>query len=115
MSLHKEINFESEICEYLATNGWQYAESDAAKYDRARALFPEDVLTWVQETQPQAWDAVVKNHGSNAADTLLTRSVGATHASAISTHTCHSHRPAGRQPENSLPRRLARSAFPLAK
>ena len=73
MSLHKEINFESEICEYLATNGWQYAESDAAKYDRARALFPEDVLTWVQETQPQAWDAVVKNHGSNAADTLLTR------------------------------------------
>jgi hypothetical protein len=25
-------------------------------YDRARALFPADVLAWVQATQPQAWE-----------------------------------------------------------
>ena len=73
MSLHKEINFETEICEHLAANGWLYAEGDGAKYDRARALFPEDVLAWVQATQPQAWDAIVKNHGTNAAETLLSR------------------------------------------
>ena len=30
MSLHKEINFETEICEYLAANGWLYADGDAA-------------------------------------------------------------------------------------
>lgn len=47
MSLHKEISFELEICQHLATHGWLYAEGDAAGYDRARALFPADVLAWV--------------------------------------------------------------------
>ena len=73
MSLHKEISFETEICEHLAANGWQYAEGDAAGYDRARALFPTDVLAWVQAAQPQAWEALTKNHGAQAGDTLLGR------------------------------------------
>ncbi len=73
MSLHKEINFETEVCEHLAGHDWLYAAEDAAKYDRARALFPDDVLAWVQGTQPKAWDAIVKNHGTHAAETLLTR------------------------------------------
>ena len=73
MSLHKEIHFEDEICGHLAANGWLYAEGDAADYDRARALFPADVLAWVQETQPKAWEALIKNHGTNAGDTLLAR------------------------------------------
>ena len=60
MSLHKEIHLETEICEHLAANGWLYAEGDAAEYDRARALFPADVLAWVQATQPKAWDALDK-------------------------------------------------------
>lgn len=73
MSLHKEIGFELEICQYLASHGWFYAEDDAAHYDRARALFPADVLAWVQATQPKAWDILTKNHGSKAEETLLTR------------------------------------------
>ena len=36
MSLHKEISFETEICEYLGANGWLFAEGDAATYDRTR-------------------------------------------------------------------------------
>ena len=73
MSLHKEISFESEICQYLRANGWFYAEGDAVGYDRARALFPADVLAWVQATQPKAWDTLTKNHGASAGETLLTR------------------------------------------
>jgi type I restriction enzyme R subunit len=73
MDLHKEIHFEAEICQYLSEHGWLYHEGDAAKYDRARALFPEDVLAWVQGTQPQAWDALQKNHGAKAGETLLNR------------------------------------------
>jgi type I restriction enzyme R subunit len=73
MSLHKEISFESEIAAYLADHGWLSAEGDAGGYDRARALFPADVLAWVQATQPQAWDALVKNHGAQAGETLLAR------------------------------------------
>jgi len=30
MNLHKEISFETEICEHLADHGWRYAEGDAA-------------------------------------------------------------------------------------
>ncbi|MBK6639004.1 MAG: type I restriction endonuclease subunit R [Rhodocyclaceae bacterium] len=73
MSLHKEIHFENEICQHLAQHGWLYAEGDASQYDRASALFPADVLSWVQETQPKAWDVLIKNHGSQAAETLLNR------------------------------------------
>ena len=73
MSLHKEINFEDEICAHLAANGWLYAEGAAASYDRARALFPADVIAWVQATQSKAWDVLVTNHGAKAAETLLAR------------------------------------------
>ncbi len=73
MSIHKEISFENEICQHLSQHGWLHAEGDAAGYDRARALFPADVLAWVQATQPQAWETIAKNHGAKAEETLLTR------------------------------------------
>ena len=73
MSIHKEIAFEEEICEHLGSHGWIYVEGDSSRYDRARALFPDDVLAWVQGTQAQAWEALVKNHGTHAAETLLNR------------------------------------------
>ncbi|HEY6642180.1 type I restriction endonuclease subunit R [Povalibacter sp.] len=73
MSLHKEINLELEICQHLATHDWLYAEGDAANYDRARAVFPADVISWVQTAHPQAWQTLVKNHGASANETLLTR------------------------------------------
>jgi type I restriction enzyme R subunit len=73
MSLHKEISFEAEICQHLKANGWLYAEADATKYDRGRALFPSDVLSWVQDAQPQAWETLSGNHGAQAGETLLAR------------------------------------------
>ena len=73
MNLHHEIAFESEICAHLAAHGWLYADGDAARYDRGRALFPTDVLAWVQSTQPQAWTILTKNHGALAGETLLSR------------------------------------------
>jgi len=73
MSVHTEINLEVEICDHLAANGWLYEPGDAAKYDRARALFPDDVVAWVQNAHPKAWEALVKRNGANAAELLLTR------------------------------------------
>jgi type I restriction enzyme, R subunit len=73
MSLHKEIKFEDEICDHLAERGWLYAENAASDYDRELALFPSDVLAWVQETQPDTWDALTKSQGSAAGPTLLKR------------------------------------------
>lgn len=72
--MHKVISFESEICQHL---GWLYApggaEGDAGRLRPARARFPADVLTWVQSTQPKAWETLTKNQGAKAEDTLLAR------------------------------------------
>lgn len=73
MPLHTEINFERELCNDLAANGWMYAEGDAARYDVARALFPSDLIAWVQDTQPAAWTALEKHHGAKAAEVLASR------------------------------------------
>lgn len=72
-TLHKEINFGNDICEHLAANGWLYAAGAAQQHDRARALFPPDVVAWVQATQPKAWDVLSKNHGASAETVLLDR------------------------------------------
>ena len=71
--LHQEIHFENEICDHLAAHGWLYAAGDAAHYDRARALYPPDLVAWVQATQPQAWEALVQRHGAAAEAALLDR------------------------------------------
>ncbi|CAO3356285.1 type I restriction endonuclease subunit R [Azospirillum palustre] len=73
VGLHREIAFENDICAHLAAQGWLYDPGDAVRYDRRRALFPEDLLAWVRDTQPTAWDALVKSHGAAAEDTLLDR------------------------------------------
>lgn len=56
---HKEIEFERELAEYLEAHGWLYSENDDL-YDVERALVPEDVFSWLQETQPQAFEKFVK-------------------------------------------------------
>jgi type I restriction enzyme, R subunit len=73
MSHHKEISFEAEICDHLAAHGWLYEEGDGALYDRPRALFPADLIAWVQDTQPRAWETLSKNHGTGAQAVLLDR------------------------------------------
>jgi type I restriction enzyme R subunit len=73
MSLHKEIALESEICAHLADHGWFHAAGDAAHYDRARALYPPDLVAWMQESQPKAWETLTKQQGSATEATLLDR------------------------------------------
>jgi type I restriction enzyme R subunit len=73
MSLHKEISFEDEVCDYLAGRGWLYDPGDAAHYNRSQALFAPDLIAWVQAAQPPAWEALTKNHGAAAETVLLDR------------------------------------------
>jgi type I restriction enzyme, R subunit len=73
MSLHKEIHLEEEICLSLVERGWVYEPGVSAQYDRARALFPEDMIAWVQQTNRKAWTALETGFGGKAADVLLDR------------------------------------------
>ena len=72
-AVHEEVTFETEVCDALAAKGWLYAWGDAQAYDRARALFPADLIAWAQETQPKAWAALQAAHGPAAEATLLDR------------------------------------------
>jgi type I restriction enzyme R subunit len=72
-TLHKEIQLEVEICAHLAEHGWIYAPSETAGYDRELALVPTDLISWLKETQPQAWDKLSQAHGANTANIIYDR------------------------------------------
>jgi type I restriction enzyme R subunit len=71
--LHSEKALEDEICADLAAIGWRYDPTDNSRYDRALALFPDDLIAWVKETQPQSWVSIEKSHGANAGKVMLER------------------------------------------
>lgn len=70
---HHECHLEQHIIERLAANGWQVGTS--AAYDKARALYPEDVVTWLQCSQPDAWDKLTRLNGATTAAAVLDRLV----------------------------------------
>ena len=72
-NLHQEHHFETAICEHLADTGWLYAEDDAANYDRQQALYLPDLLSWLEETQPDSYQRLAKTHGPQLAARLSER------------------------------------------
>ncbi|MCK2097777.1 type I restriction endonuclease [Thauera aromatica] len=71
--LHTEKALEDEICRDLAAAGWLHDAADAARYDRALALFPDDAVGWIQDTQPEAWASIEQTHGANARKVVCER------------------------------------------
>ena len=75
MAIHQEKQFEVGICEHLAENGWLYSP-DASGYDKQRALFPDDLFAWLEDTQPDELAKFVRVGDPNEAkqrDQLLDR------------------------------------------
>ncbi|MDU0345404.1 DEAD/DEAH box helicase family protein [Microbacterium sp. KSW2-29] len=62
---HLESVLENEIAEHLAANGWLYSPTDAG-YDRELALFPADVLGWLEDSQPTEFGKVVRPGDTDA-------------------------------------------------
>jgi type I restriction enzyme R subunit len=69
--IHHECELERHIVEQLAASGWLVGESTA--YDRARALYPEDVIGWIRDSQPQAWEKLEKLNGAGTESAVLDR------------------------------------------
>lgn len=77
MAQHNENQFEAELCQHLEANGWHYSPNDDG-YDRQRALYPDDVFAWLQETQPDELAKRIKpgmspDAAKKAKDAILTR------------------------------------------
>lgn len=70
MSKHTEIRFEEAIEQYLLEQGG-YSEGDPKTYDPERALFPADVVAFIEATQNKNWKALTEFYGSRATDTLM--------------------------------------------
>jgi type I restriction enzyme R subunit len=50
----KELIFQNEVIAQMVAGGWK--RGNAEKYDRALALYPSDVVGFVQDTQPEQWE-----------------------------------------------------------
>jgi len=49
----KELIFQNDVIDQMVAHGWKLGAP--ANYDRERAIYPEDLLGFVQETQPEQW------------------------------------------------------------
>ena len=72
-SIHQEKYFQSEIIEHLTAHGW--VEGHDSAYDKTQALYPEDVLAWVQVAHPEAWAKLEGMHGAKAGAQVMERLV----------------------------------------
>lgn len=72
--IHNEYQFEIDVCDYLTSQGWLYSKDDKG-YDAERALFPEDLLGFIQDTQPKSWERLKSFHNGASQNTLLDRLV----------------------------------------
>jgi type I restriction enzyme, R subunit len=68
--MHKEINFEDDIQQALITHGG-YTIGNPNDYDPDRALFPPDLLHFIQTTQPQIWQRLTQANPTQAQTILL--------------------------------------------
>lgn len=71
--IHHECELERHIVEQLEAGGWLVGKS--AAYDAARALFPEDVLGWLEDSQPQAMARIRAMNGAGTSAAVLDRLV----------------------------------------
>ncbi|MGQ5719648.1 type I restriction endonuclease subunit R [Pseudochrobactrum asaccharolyticum] len=68
---HYECHLERYIVEKLEGQGWQTGLSK--QYHTEYALYPEDVVSWIKNTQPEKWDKLTALNGSNTVNKILDR------------------------------------------
>ncbi|MBE2893919.1 type I restriction endonuclease subunit R [Spirabiliibacterium falconis] len=68
--MHTEYDFENEIEQSLLTEGG-YLQGQARSYDKSTALFPDDVVAFIQTTQPKLWTRLEMLFKEQAQDELL--------------------------------------------
>ena len=68
MADSREIQFQQDIINQMVASGWE--TGPASGYDRATALYTEDLLAFVQEAYPARWDKFCKNNPQDPAGAL---------------------------------------------
>ncbi len=66
---HSEAAFETVIEAHLLAHG--YVSLDREAFDRERAIYPEAVLDFIRETQPNEWAKLEALHGAKTGEQVL--------------------------------------------
>lgn len=66
-----ELPFQSEMIEHLLANGWLLGQPE--NYNRELALYPEDLLGFVQDTQDEQWQKFCALYPNNPEQKFLER------------------------------------------
>ena len=82
--MHQEIYFEQAMEQSLIGQGG-YEKGNAGGFDAGRGLFPDEVIAFVQASQPRRWQSLVKLQGEQAGEVLL----GALVKELASKHALH--------------------------
>lgn len=69
--LHHEKHLEAYIVQKLVEQGWLLGKSDG--YDKDFAVYTEDLIGWVKDTQGPKWDKLEALNGAKAAQVLKSR------------------------------------------
>lgn len=64
-----EKAFESYVAQMLLAKGWQ--QGAVSGWDKELALFPQAITDFIAETQPQLWEAMRAQHGTQLEPMLL--------------------------------------------
>ena len=68
---HQEKHFEAYIVHELKKQGWLVG--DAKHYDTEHALYPDDLVTWLETTQKDKWAKLSKDHPMDPRGVLMDR------------------------------------------
>ncbi|MCC5828323.1 MAG: hypothetical protein JJU36_02640, partial [Phycisphaeraceae bacterium] len=66
----QELAFESIIEQHLLTQG--YVSVSGEGFDRERAVFADEVLSFIRDTQPTEWAKLEALHGERTGDQIIT-------------------------------------------
>jgi len=67
----KELNFQNDIIKQMQANGWLLGE--AKNYNRKLAIYEEDLIGFIKDTQPKEWQKYTKLYPNDTKKNLLER------------------------------------------
>lgn len=68
---HQERHFETYVISTLKKQGW--VVGDTKHYDIDHALYPKDLVAWLEATQPDKWAKFRKDHAGKELDAFMER------------------------------------------
>jgi type I restriction enzyme, R subunit len=68
---HQEKHFEEYIVSKLQDQGWKVGHT--RDYDTEHALYPGDLVAWLEATQPEKWAKLCKDNGERVRHVLMDR------------------------------------------